>query len=78
MIKLELLKFNNKERRHAHSRHSKDRLLHSIYIFGSKTLAALFSFGTFDSFLAGLGRNGVYGGCCSAPMACKLVSQNIL
>ena len=30
-----------------------------------------FSFGTFDSFLADLGRNQVYGACCSAQMAHK-------
>ena len=36
---------------------------HSMYIFlDSKTLP-LFYFGTFDSFLAGLGRNQVYGAC---------------
>ena len=36
----------------------------------------LFSFGTFDSFLAGLDRNWVYGVCCSAQMAHKSVQTS--
>ena len=40
--------------------------MHSMYI---RTVS--FSFGTFDSFLAGFGRNLVYSACCSAQMAQK-------
>ena len=47
---------------------------HSIFI---KTVRhkLLFSFGTFDSFLAGLGRNRVYRACCSAQTVHKPVQQ---
>ena len=41
----------------------------TVYIFGQWDL----SFGTFDSFLAGLGRNQVYGACCPAQTAYKPV-----
>ena len=37
----------------------------TAYILGQKD----FSFSKFDSFLAGLGRNWVYGACCPAQMA---------
>ena len=36
-------------------------------------LTTVSSFGTFDSFLAGLGKNQVYDACCSAQMAYKTV-----
>ena len=43
--------------------------LHSIYILTLSSLAV----GTFDSFLAVLGRNRVYGAYCSFQMTHKLV-----
>ena len=47
---------------------------HSIYI---RTVSSqlFFIFGTFNSFLAGLGRNQVHGACCSVQMAHKPVFQ---
>ena len=38
----------------------------------------LFSFGSFDSFLTGLGWNQKYSVCCSAQMAHKLVFISVL
>ena len=43
------------------------------YINETVRLYTLFCFCTFDSFLAGLGRNRVYGVCCSAQAAHKPV-----
>ena len=39
----------------------------TLYINQTITSKLLFSFGTFNSFMAGLRRNGVYKVCCSAP-----------
>jgi len=50
------------------------RARYTQYIYwDSKLLAILFSFGTLDFFLAGLGRKQVYSACCSDQMAHKLV-----
>ena len=49
------------------------------YRLDSKTLATSYlpySFGTFDSFLTGQGRNHVYGACCSAQTDHKTVSTS--
>ena len=46
------------------------------YIDQTVRTQLLFSFGTSDSFLAGLGRNRVYGACCSAQPAYKSVQQS--
>ena len=46
------------------------------YIDQTVRTQLLFSFGTSDSFLADLGRNRVYGACCSAQPAYKSVQQS--
>ena len=48
------------------------------YIYQDSKLQALpFSFGTFDSFLSGIGRNRVYSACCSASTTLKPVSTSL-